>query len=100
VVVGSYISPKTAYDKTSIVCFLKKDKPGSLYNILKEFADRNINLIRLESRPAKKDLGDYVFMIDMEGHVHDKIVYEAIESLRNKVYLVKLLGSYPAWKNL
>ncbi|MBM3712448.1 MAG: prephenate dehydratase [Actinobacteria bacterium] len=98
VVVGSYISPKTEHDKTSIVCFLKKDKPGSLYNILKEFAERNINLTRLESRPAKKDLGDYVFMIDMEGHLHDKIIYEAIESLRNKVYLVKLLGSYPAWQ--
>lgn len=99
VIIGSYISPKTENDKTSIVCFLKKDKPGSLYNILKEFADRNINLTRLESRPAKKDLGDYVFMIDMEGHLHNKIVYEAIESLRNKVYLVKLLGSYPVWKS-
>ncbi|MCL4378565.1 MAG: prephenate dehydratase [Actinobacteria bacterium] len=99
VMVGNSIAPQTGNDKTSIVCFLKKDKPGSLYNILKEFAERNINLTRLESRPAKKDLGDYVFMIDMEGHVHDKNIYEAIESLRNKVYLVKILGSYPAWKN-
>ncbi len=98
-VIGNFIAEKTDNDKTSIVCFLKKDKPGSLYNILKEFAERNINLTRLESRPAKKDLGDYVFMIDMEGHIHDKLVYEALESLRNNVYLVKLLGSYPAWKN-
>jgi prephenate dehydratase len=95
VMIGNYNSPKTGNDKTSIVCFLKKDKPGSLYNILKEFADRNINLTRLESRPAKKDLGDYVFMIDMEGHIHDKNIYEALDSLRNKVYLVKILGSYP-----
>jgi prephenate dehydratase len=99
VVVSNFISPKTGNDKTSIVCFLQKDKPGSLFNILKEFADRNINLTRLESRPAKKDLGDYVFMIDMEGHVHDKTIYEVLESLRNKVYLVKLLGSYPLWNN-
>ena len=98
VIIGTIIPPKTGNDKTSIVCFLKKDKPGSLFNILKEFADRNINLTRLESRPAKKDLGDYVFMIDMEGHIHDKTIYEAIESLRNKVYLVKILGSYPVWK--
>lgn len=98
VIIGTVIPPKTGNDKTSIVCFLKKDKPGSLFNILKEFAERNINLTRLESRPAKKDLGDYVFMIDMEGHIHDKIIYEAIESLRNKVYLVKTLGSYPVWK--
>ena len=98
-IIGNYIGERTENDKTSIVCFLKKDKPGSLFNILKEFADRNINLTRLESRPAKKDLGDYVFMIDLEGHIHDKVVYEALESLRNSVYLVKLLGSYPAWKN-
>ena len=98
VIIGTIIPPKTGTDKTSIVCFLKKDKPGSLFNILKEFAERNINLTRLESRPAKKDLGDYVFMIDMEGHIHDKTIYEAIESLRNKVYLVKILGSYPVWK--
>jgi prephenate dehydratase len=97
VIVGNFIASKTGNDKTSIVCFLKKDKPGSLYNILKEFADRNINLTRLESRPAKKDLGDYVFMIDMEGHIHDKNIYEALESLRNKVYLVKILGSYPVY---
>jgi len=99
VIIGNKISEKTGYDKTSIVCFLKKDKPGSLFNILKEFAERNINLTRLESRPAKKDLGDYVFMIDMEGHLHDRTVYEALESLRSTVYLVKLLGSYPAWKD-
>lgn len=98
VIIGTIVPPKTGNDKTSIVCFLKKDKPGSLFNILKEFAERNINLTRLESRPAKKDLGDYVFMIDMEGHIHDKTIYEAIESLRNKVYLVKILGSYPVWK--
>ncbi len=98
VVIGNFIAKKSANNKTSVVCFLKKDKPGSLYNILKEFAQRNINLTKLESRPAKKNLGDYVFMIDMEGHVHDKVIYEALESLRTKVYLVKLLGSYPAWK--
>ena len=97
IVIGSHIAKRTGTDKTSIVCFLKKDKPGSLFNILKEFAEREINLTRLESRPAKKDLGDYVFMIDMEGHVHDREIYEALESLRNKVYLVKLLGSYPVW---
>ena len=97
VLVGNYVPPSTGNDKTSIVCFLKKDKPGSLFNILKEFAERDINLTRLESRPAKKDLGDYVFMIDMEGHVHDRLIYEALESLRNKVYLVKILGSYPVW---
>lgn len=96
--VGNYIPPKSGFDKTSIVCFLKKDKPGSLFNILKEFADRNINLTKIESRPARKDIGEYVFMIDMEGHIHDKVVYDAIESLRRNVYMIKILGSYPVWK--
>ncbi|MDZ7839111.1 MAG: prephenate dehydratase [Actinomycetota bacterium] len=98
VFVGNAVPPKTGDDKTSLVCFLKKDKPGSLYNILEEFAERSINLNRLESRPAKKNLGDYVFMIDVEGHIHDKQIFDAIESLRKKVYLIKILGSYPAWK--
>lgn len=98
VFIGSLIPKKSGLDKTSIVCFLKKDKPGSLYNILKEFADRNINLTKIESRPARKDIGDYVFMIDMEGHIHDKIVFNVVESLRKNVYMVKILGSYPIWK--
>lgn len=97
VFIGNSIQQKTGNDKTSIVCFLKEDRPGSLYNILKEFACRNINLTRLESRPAKKDLGDYVFMIDLEGHLHDENIFEAIEVLRKSVYLVKILGSYPKW---
>ncbi len=98
VFVGNSVPPKTGKDKTSLVCFLKKDKPGSLYNILREFAERNINLTRLESRPAKKNLGDYVFMIDVDGHLHDRQIFETVEVLRKKVYLVKILGSYPIFK--
>lgn len=94
---GNSIQPKTGKDRTSIVCFLKEDRPGSLFSILKEFAERNINLTRLESRPAKKDLGDYVFLIDMNGHLHDREIFEALEVLRKTVYLVKILGSYPRW---
>ncbi len=97
VFIGNSTQPVTGKDKTSIVCFLKEDKPGSLFSILKEFADRDINLTRLESRPAKKNLGDYVFMIDLDGHMHDKKIFEAIEVLRKDVYLVKMLGSYPKW---
>lgn len=97
VFLGNSLQQKTGDDKTTIVCFLKEDKPGSLFNILKEFARRDINLTCLESRPAKKDLGDYVFIIDLDGHLHDKNIFEAIEALRKSVYLVKILGSYPKW---
>ena len=94
---GNSIQEKTGKDKTSIVCFLEEDKPGSLFTILKEFAERNINLTRLESRPAKKELGDYVFLIDIDGHIHDKEIFDVLETLRKTVYLVKILGSYPKW---
>ncbi len=97
VFIGNSIQPQTGIDRTSIVCFLKEDRPGSLYNILKEFAKRDINLTRLESRPAKKNLGDYVFMIDVDGHLHDDNVFDVIEVLRRSVYIVKILGSYPKW---
>ena len=98
--IGNYIPAKSGLDKTSIVCFLKKDKPGSLYKILKEFADRDINLTKIESRPARKNIGDYVFMIDLEGHLHEKKVFNVIESLRKNVYMIKILGSYPIWKEI
>jgi len=97
VFLGNSLQQRTGKDKTTIVCFLKEDRPGSLYNILKEFARRDINLTCLESRPAKKDLGDYVFIMDLDGHLHDKNIFEAIEALRKSVYLVKILGSYPKW---
>ena len=57
----------TGHDKTSIVCFQRADHPGSLHGILGQFAARNINLTKLESRPTKQGLGDYCFVIDLTG---------------------------------
>nr|WP_282580084.1 prephenate dehydratase [Natroniella sulfidigena] len=83
-------------DKTSIVCSpQKKDHPGALYDILHEFAIRGINLTRIESRPARKLLGDYIFFIDFEGHCEDAEIKEALEILAVKTAWCKLLGSYP-----
>ena len=56
----------TGHDKTSIVCFQRADHPGSLHGILGQFAARNINLTKLESRPTKQGLGDYCFVIDLQ----------------------------------
>ena len=64
--------PRTGHDRTSIACFQRADHPGSLYAILGQFSARNINLKKLESRPTKKALGDYCFVIDLEGHVADE----------------------------
>ena len=69
VVVGRGIPAPTGHDKTTIVCFQRADRPGSLLAMLQEFAARRINLTKLESRPTKKSLGDYCFFIDIEGHI-------------------------------
>ncbi|MCW7080330.1 MAG: prephenate dehydratase [Candidatus Methanospirare jalkutatii] len=89
-----YETKPTGHDKTSILIYLK-DRPGALYEVLGEFAHRKINLTKIESRPSKKALGDYMFHIDCEGHISEKLVREAIEGVRKKVMMLKILGSYP-----
>jgi prephenate dehydratase len=95
VVVGYGIPAASGHDKTSIVCFQREDRPGSLLAILQEFAARAINITKLESRPTKRELGDYCFFIDFEGHLDDELVADCLRNLRAKQSRVKFLGSYP-----
>jgi prephenate dehydratase len=95
VLVGRGVPAPTGHDKTSIVCFQRQDRPGSLLGILQEFAARDVNLTKLESRPTKQGLGDYCFFIDCEGHVSDEVVADALRNVRAKQGEVKFLGSYP-----
>ena len=90
------IPPPTGHDKTSIVVFQRADEPGSLLGILHEFAARSINLTLLLSRPTKTALGDYCFILDLEGHVSDEVVADCLRTLKEKQADVKFLGSYPA----
>jgi prephenate dehydratase len=97
VMVASHgIPAPTGHDKTSIVCFQHADRPGSLHAILGQFSARNINLTRLTSRPTKRGLGDYCFIIDLEGHVDDEVVADCLRDLHAQLAGVKFLGSYPA----
>lgn len=89
------VPPPTGHDKTSIVVFQRADEPGSLLAILQEFAARGINLTLLLSRPTKRSLGDYCFILDMEGHVSDPVVADCLRNLHAKHKAVKFLGSYP-----
>ncbi|HZP29048.1 MAG TPA: prephenate dehydratase [Acidimicrobiia bacterium] len=95
VIVGRGIPAPTGHDKTSIVCFQREDRPGSLLAILSEFAARTINLTKLESRPTKRSLGDYCFFIDFEGHIADELVADCLRNLAAKAAEVKFLGSFP-----
>jgi prephenate dehydratase len=97
VVVARAAVPKASgHDKTSIVCFQRADHPGSLHGILGQFAARNINLTKLESRPTKQGLGDYCFVIDLSGHLSDEVVADCLRDLHVGLADVKFLGSYPA----
>jgi prephenate dehydratase len=97
VLVGrSGIPAPTGHDKTSIVVFQQADRPGSLLAILQEFAARSINLSLLLSRPTKTSLGDYCFVLDLDGHVADPVVADCLRTIRATQSNVKFLGSYPA----
>jgi len=87
----------TGKDKTSLLIYLM-DRPGALYEVLGEFAQRGINLTKIESRPSKRALGDYMFHIDCEGHLEDEEIKEALEGVKRKVAMLKVLGSYPKAK--
>jgi chorismate mutase/prephenate dehydratase len=87
-------SPPTGNDKTSIV-FSLKHKPGALYECLREFAERKVNLTKLESRPTRHQPWEYNFYMDFSGHREEKEVGEALKALEEHAVFVKILGSYP-----
>jgi chorismate mutase/prephenate dehydratase len=94
-VISKKYPQKSASDKTSIL-FSVKDEPGALYEMLKPFAERNISLTKIESRPSRRKAWEYHFFMDMLGHYEDKPVRDAIEELSGQCLFLKLLGSYPA----
>lgn len=90
------IPSATGHDKTTVVLTQREDRPGSLVAILQEFAARSINLSHLSSRPVKTSLGNYCFVIDLDGHIEDELIADCLRTIRANHADIKFLGSYPA----
>jgi chorismate mutase/prephenate dehydratase len=93
-VVGRNVAAPTGQDKTSVM-FIVADQPGILCRMLEPFSKRGINLTKIESRPIKTKAWEYVFFLDLEGHVEDACVREALDELQGYCRSFKVLGSYP-----
>jgi chorismate mutase/prephenate dehydratase len=96
---GKQDAPPTGSDKTSIVTLLKH-QPGTLYQVIKEFAEREINLTKVETRPTRKTPWEYHFYIDFEGHRLDNRIMEVLEKVEQACLFMKVLGSYPRARRL
>ncbi|MDF2986472.1 MAG: prephenate dehydratase [Eubacterium sp.] len=96
VIISKALKSRTGSDKTSIV-FSTDNKPGSLYRILDIFSLWDINMTRIESRPSKNALGQYIFFVDIDGHIEDPDVYDALTMVKRKTSFYKFIGSYPTY---
>lgn len=95
VVLAPHQAPENGAHKTSLVCQINGDRPGSLCDILQEFARREVNLTKIESRPARTGLGMYIFFLDVAGSLADERVRAAVTAVKLKSLWFKNLGSYP-----
>ncbi|GAB4482956.1 MAG: prephenate dehydratase [Thermodesulfovibrionales bacterium] len=93
-VISKEFPHRTGHDKTSVM-FTIKHKPGSLYEVLLPFKRSKINLTKIESRPSKRKAWEYIFFVDMEGHIEDRRIRKAIDALTENCLYLKILGSYP-----
>ncbi len=90
---GKFLAPQTGKDKTSIT-FSTENKAGALSKILTILEENNINMSYIDSRPSKKELGEYVFYIDFEGHINDEKVQKAFDKIKPLVKMFYVIGSY------
>ncbi len=93
-VIGKRATPASGVDKTSLLIYTD-NRPGALYAILEPIAKNNLSMTRIESRPSRQGMWNYVFFIDIDGHVDDTNVKQALDELQKSANVVKVLGSYP-----
>jgi prephenate dehydratase len=98
IALGRTDATPTGNDKTSMCFGFAEDRAGILVETLEELARANINMTKLESRPSKATLGEYIFLVDFNGHQLDPHIAEMLERVRAKTGLFKVFGSYPCWR--
>jgi chorismate mutase/prephenate dehydratase len=94
-VLGRDSAAPSGRDKTSLL-FTTPNRPGALFTMLKCFADQGVSLSRIESRPSRRGMWDYVFFVDLEGHAEDAPVAAALADLQREAAMMRVLGSYPS----
>jgi chorismate mutase / prephenate dehydratase len=87
---------RTGKDKTSLMLSVK-DKVGALYDLLRPFASHGLNMTKIESRPSRRKAWEYIFFVDVEGHMEEERVKKAIEDIKGRCLFMKVLGSYPSY---
>ena len=93
-VVGPQSPPLSGSDKTSLL-LSARNRPGALHHLLEPLSRHGISMTRIESRPSRRGMWDYVFFVDIEGHAHSEPVKTALAELQQQAALLKILGSYP-----
>ncbi|KPK21093.1 MAG: hypothetical protein AMJ76_03620 [Dehalococcoidia bacterium SM23_28_1] len=97
VVLAETDHPPTGNDKTSLAFSFADDRPGLLVSVLQEFSSRDINLTKVESRPTKERLGEYIFLLDLAGHRSESTVVEVLEVVEAQASFFRIFGSYPRY---
>ena len=95
IVLAAQDEPATGNDKTSIGFTVKENVPGILFKVFQKFADQDIQLTKIESRPIRGKLGLYVFLLDFEGHRSDPVIESVLLELKSMLKELKVFGSYP-----
>jgi prephenate dehydratase len=98
VVVAASDAAPSGDDKTSIAFTTHHDRPGSLVEVLRAFSERGINLTHIESRPTRRQLGTYVFLVDVQGHREEPALAAALDQVAGETLWLRVFGSYPRWQ--
>ncbi|HDZ15746.1 hypothetical protein LCGC14_1276940 [marine sediment metagenome] len=93
-IIGNQDVGPSGVDKTALLV-ATKNKPGALHTILKPLADSGISMTRIESRPSRKGIWEYVFFIDIDGHISEPKVAESLALLEQESSMFRILGAYP-----